>query len=340
MTNWPTNCWYVAATSDETSTSPVGRRLLGEDVVLWRGANGRLAAFENRCAHRAFPLSHGTVDGERLVCGYHGCTYDLDGSCIGIPSQNHVPTGMRLRLFPVHETPPFVWVWLGPPRSAAGSVPPTLPWVAEPAWESFTSSWTVDANYLMVHEHYLDFSYAPIVHAGDIPDGIRIMPPFSDVEITETTVSYTRVLPEAPLTDWEAEATGLDRDIAYHRRETGTFASPALHLQRCDIDTVGGKTRSTTRVHGITPGSDTSTHIFMISSRNYRLGQPSVTEGLRTFLEGVAGRDNSVLELASNHSGYERWQAGVEFQADAAVMRARGIVATMMTNERGSLIRR
>ncbi len=285
-------------------------------------------------------MSHGTVHAGRLVCGYHGCTYDLDGSCIHIPSQNHVPTGMRLRPFPVHETPPFVWVWLGPPRSAAGSVPPTLPWVAEPNWESFTSSWTVDANYLMVHEHYLDFSYAPIVHAGDIPDGIRTMPPFTDVEITETTVSYTRVLPNATLTGWEAEATGLDRTVGYQRRETGTFASPALHLQRWDIDTIDGKTLSTTRVHGITPGSDTSTHVFMISSRNYRLSQPSVTDRLRKFLEGVAGRDNSILEMASNHSGYDRWQAGVEFQADAAVMRARGIVATMMTNERGSLIRR
>lgn len=340
MRNWPIKCWYVAATSDEVAESPVGRRLLGEEVVLWRGADGRLAAFENRCAHRAFPLSHGTVHGGRLVCGYHGCTYDLDGNCIGIPSQNHVPTGMRLRLFPVHETPPFVWVWLGPPRSAAGSVPPTLPWVAEPNWESFTSTWSVDANYLMVHEHYLDFSYAPIVHAGDIPHGIRIMPPFSDVEITETAVSYTRVLPDATLTDWEAEAIGLDRSHPYGRREMGTFTSPALHLQRWDVVDASGKTFSTTRIHGITPTDVTSTNVFMIGSRNYRLGDTSTTDRLRGFLEGVAGRDNSILEMASSHSGYNRWQAGVEFQADAAVMRARGIVATMMANERGLLIRR
>jgi vanillate O-demethylase monooxygenase subunit len=314
--------------------------LLGEDVVLWRSADGRLAAFENRCAHRAFPLSHGTVHDNRLVCGYHGCTYDLDGNCVGIPSQARVPTGMRLRAFPIIETPPFVWIWLGPSQSATGSVPPTLQWVAEPDWESFTSSWTVNANYLMVHEHYLDFSYAPIVHAGDIPDEIQTMPPFSDVEITETTVSYTRVLPDAPLTDWEAESTGLERGVSYQRHEMGTFASPALHLQRWDIHASNEKTLSTTRIHGISPASASSTNVFMISSRNYRLGQPAVTDRLRTFLEGVARRDNSILEMASSHSGYERWQAGVEFQADAAVMRARSIVTAMMTNEHGSLIRR
>ena len=29
-------CWYVAATADELDNSPVGRRILGVDIVLWR----------------------------------------------------------------------------------------------------------------------------------------------------------------------------------------------------------------------------------------------------------------------------------------------------------------
>lgn len=340
MTNWPTNCWYVAATSEEVADSPVARRLLGADVMLWRRTDGRPVAFENHCAHRAFPLSHGTVNGDRLVCGYHGCTYDPDGICVAVPAQSRVPAGMRLRTFPVVEMAPFVWAWLGPPRSAAGSMPPTLPWVAEPEWEAFTSTWTVDANYLMVHEHYLDFSYAPIVHAGDIPDRIQAMPPAGDVEVTETTVSYARDLPPAPLTDWEAETTGLPRNVRYRRREMGTFASPALHLQRWDIHALSGSILSTSRIHGITPAAATTTNVFMIGARNYRQGEPAVTDRLHRFLEGVAGRDNSVLEVASNHSGYDRWQAGVEFQADVPVMRARSIVATMIANERGLPIRR
>ena len=39
--NYPKKCWYVAATCDEITESPLGRRLLGEDVVLWRGASGK-----------------------------------------------------------------------------------------------------------------------------------------------------------------------------------------------------------------------------------------------------------------------------------------------------------
>jgi len=39
--------------------------------------------------------------------------------------------------------------------------------------------------------------------------------------------------------------------------------------------------------------------------------------------------------MASNHSGYDRWRGGVEFQADAAILRARRIVAVMLAKEAG-----
>lgn len=331
--NYPKNCWYVAATIGEVTETPIARRIAGEEVVVWRSAGGQVSAFENRCAHRAFPLSHGIVDGENLVCGYHGCTYGPDGRCTHIPAQNRVPTGMRVRVFPVLEDGPFVWIWLGSPGAAAVSRPPTVPWATEPGWETFQSSWDVAANYLMVHEHYLDFSYAPILHAADIPASIRSMPAFSEVEVTETTVRYTRVLPPAHPTDWEAEAGGLDRDVEYKRTETGTFASPALHLQRWDVETPAGEVLTTTRIHAITPADDTSTHVVMLGSRNYALGEPAATERLRTFLAGVAQRDIAGLELVSAHSGYDRWRDGVEFQADVASLRLRRIVDEMLVQE-------
>lgn len=334
-TNYPKKCWYVAATSDEIGETPLERRLLGEDVVLWRGTGGRVTAFVNRCAHRAFPLSHSRVDGDRLVCGYHGCTYDTDGRCVHIPSQPQVPTGMKVRVFPLLEQPPFVWIWLGQRAAAAGSEPPRTPWINDPGWTTFASAWQVNANYMMVHEHYLDFSYAPILHRRDIPAEIRSMPAFSDVEVTETTVSYTRLLPEASLTNWQADATGLDPAGTYKHRESGTFVSPAMHRQYWEIATATGDLYTTTRTHAITPETETSTHVFMHGSRDYRTDRDEVTARLRSFLSGVAERDTAVLEMASNHSGYDRWRGGVEFQADVAALRARRIVGVMLAKEAG-----
>jgi vanillate O-demethylase monooxygenase subunit len=60
-----------------------------------------------------------------------------------------------------------------------------------------------------------------------------------------------------------------------------------------------------------------------------------VTEGLRAFLAEVARRDTSILAMVSDHSGYDGWRGGVEFQADAAALRVRRIVAVMLGKEAG-----
>lgn len=327
-------CWYVAATCDEVTDSPLSRRLLGTDVVLWRGADGTVNAFENRCAHRAFPLSEGRINGDNLVCAYHGCTYDTSGKCVYTPAQPQVPTGMSVRLFPVIEQAPFIWIWPGNP-AAATPRPPAAPWADKPHWTTFASAWKTDANYLMIHEHYLDFSYAPVVHASDLPPGLATMGAFNDVEVTETTVSYTRVLPELPLAGWQADATQLDPTALYKHREGGSFVSPAVHTQYWRIETPTGEVYTTTRSHCLTPETDNTTHVFMQSSRNYATGNAAVTDGLRSFLKGVAERDKSILEMASARSGYDGWRGGVEFQADAAALRARRIVGVLLAKEAG-----
>jgi phenylpropionate dioxygenase-like ring-hydroxylating dioxygenase large terminal subunit len=113
--NYPFNCWYVAATSDEVGRDLLARRLLGTEVVLYRAGSGDVVAMEDRCVHRAYPLSAGRLDGDRLVCGLHGFVYDPDGTCVDVPSQENVPHGACVRTYRVHEQPPFVWIWLGEP---------------------------------------------------------------------------------------------------------------------------------------------------------------------------------------------------------------------------------
>jgi phenylpropionate dioxygenase-like ring-hydroxylating dioxygenase large terminal subunit len=332
--NYPTKCWYVAATSDELGDAPLGRQLLGHDVVLWRSGDRQVVAFDDRCAHRGFPLSDGRVDGDRLLCGYHGCAYDADGRCVHVPTQPGVPTGMSVRSFPIVEEPPFVWIWLGPPAAAAGSRPPRTPWLHEAGWTTFSDAWRVEANYLMVHEHYLDFSYAPVVYREEVPPGMERLPAFNEIEVTETTVSYTRLLPDAPLAQWEADATGLDLAGAYTRRETGTFASPAMHIQRWELEADGTK-YSNIRTHAITPETGTATHVFMYASYNYAADNEPVAATLQSLVATLVDRDTAILERVAAHTGYDGWRSGVEFQADTAAIRARHIVAVMLAKEAG-----
>ena len=54
--------------------------VVGAEVLVVRGADGRLRAFHNVCRHRGHILKEGSGRCTRLVCPYHAWSYDLDGS--------------------------------------------------------------------------------------------------------------------------------------------------------------------------------------------------------------------------------------------------------------------
>jgi phenylpropionate dioxygenase-like ring-hydroxylating dioxygenase large terminal subunit len=334
--NYPYNCWYVAATSDEVGDGLLARRLLGTPVVLYRRSSGDVVAMEDRCIHRAYPLSAGRLEGDQVVCGYHGFTYDPDGRCVAVPSQENVPQGACVRTFPVREQSPFVWIWLGQPGAAALRPPPRTPWFAETGWASTGETLRVEANYMLLHEHYLDLTNVFVMHPEAVPPGIEALPPLDEVEVSEMSVKYSRALPSAPLADWEAEATGLPRNTDYARREQGTFVSPALHVQRYAIDADDSRAYELLRIQGFTPESPVTTHVFLQVARNYATDRSVVAEHLHAMLHEMAERDTDVLETVQRRLGDDvEPRRDVNVKADRAAVRARR-VARLMVEEEGS----
>jgi vanillate O-demethylase monooxygenase subunit len=333
--SFPLNCWYVAATSDEVGRRPLGRSLLDQPVVLYRQESGSVAAFEDRCAHRAFPLSVGRVEGDLLVCAYHGFAYDAAGTCVRVPSQPNVPTGVCVRRFPVREEPPFVWIWLGRPEGAATSAPPRLRWLNEDGWSAFGVNREVASNYMLLHEHYLDLTHTLVVHPEVVPPGVDRLPPMSDVEVSETSVSFRRSFPALPLAEWEAEATGLARDGTYERREYGTFVSPALHVGRWQIHGGQGDAYEVVRAQAFTPASATSTHLFLQVARNYAVDREVIAQHLRSMFEDIAATDARIVETVQSTAGHQGWARGAHVSADAAAIQARRIVNAMLAREAG-----
>lgn len=54
--------WYpIARSADVTSGDLQAVELLGEDLVVWRTPQGRVAVADNLCAHRGTMLSTGKV---------------------------------------------------------------------------------------------------------------------------------------------------------------------------------------------------------------------------------------------------------------------------------------
>jgi phenylpropionate dioxygenase-like ring-hydroxylating dioxygenase large terminal subunit len=337
--NYPLNCWYVAATSDEVGRELLARRLLGRAVLLYRVRSGEVVALRDRCAHRGLPLTRGWLDDDEVVCAYHGFRYAASGRCVRVPSQPRVPDGVRVRSFPVRDDGVFVWVWLGDPAVAGWTPRPRLPWLHDDGWEVFGGSLHVAANYLLLHENALDLTHVPFVHPQMGPAGYRTgaPPPPVDIEVGERIVSYTRTFPPAPLVAWQVEVTGLPADRPYPQREVGAFLSPAVHVNHIDVlgaaQPPAAPDYERVYVGLVTPETPTSTHLHWRVARNHGLGDDTITRALRRASEDALRADAEIFAAIQANAGDHAAEATVA--ADLAAVTARRIVAAMLVEERG-----
>src|SRR5262245_40095835 len=80
--------WYAV---EYDARVPVGRvvevKFWGRSIAVFRGADGKLRALEDRCAHRHVKLSIGQVAGCSLTCAYHGWSYDGEGHLLEVPHE-------------------------------------------------------------------------------------------------------------------------------------------------------------------------------------------------------------------------------------------------------------
>uniref|UniRef100_UPI003C7BDCA0 Rieske 2Fe-2S domain-containing protein n=1 Tax=Pseudomonas veronii TaxID=76761 RepID=UPI003C7BDCA0 len=88
------NEWYVAAFEHEIDRHLLARRLLDRRSVMYRTLEGEPVALEDRCAHRSFPLSKSRLEGNDIICGYHGFRYDEAGYLKEVPSQKTAREGL------------------------------------------------------------------------------------------------------------------------------------------------------------------------------------------------------------------------------------------------------
>lgn len=94
----------------------------GAELAVWRSAQGKVSAWNDRCQHRGMRLSHGFVRGEALSCIYHGWVYGTSGACSRIPAHPDLipPDAIRAAAFACREAHGVVWV---APLPASGSPP-------------------------------------------------------------------------------------------------------------------------------------------------------------------------------------------------------------------------
>src|SRR5690606_37806716 len=79
--------WFQVAWCSEITTGAVHKmKYFGREMVAWRSASGRVAVFDAYCEHLGAHLGYGgRVEGENLVCPFHGWEWNREGRNVCIP---------------------------------------------------------------------------------------------------------------------------------------------------------------------------------------------------------------------------------------------------------------
>ncbi len=165
---WPAlrDYWHPVAFAEEAGEKPKAVTLLDERIVLCR-LGGEVKAFQDLCIHRGTPISLGWVEGDQIVCAYHGWAYNSEGKCTRIPSippEHPIPKKACLTAYPCQERYGIVWVCLSEkPRSPI----PDFPELEDPSYHNVVRTrirWQSSAARAV--ENFLDLSHFPWVHEG------------------------------------------------------------------------------------------------------------------------------------------------------------------------------
>src|SRR5260370_71818 len=66
---------------------PLGIRIMGQDVVLFRDDADRVGALDRKCIHRCADLVLGRIENGGLRCPYHGWLFNTDGQVLDQPAE-------------------------------------------------------------------------------------------------------------------------------------------------------------------------------------------------------------------------------------------------------------
>lgn len=337
------NCWYVAAWSHELAGDALlARTIINTPLVLWRDAQG-IVAMEDRCPHRAAPLSKGIREGDGIRCRYHGLLFDRSGQCVHAPAQDKLPTALQVRRFPIVEQARWVWIWMGDAALADPALIPATPCMDHPDWRSLPGTLHYDVNYLLIADNLLDFSHLPYLHPttlGGSSDYAKVLP---KVERLPRGVRLTRWVegtqPPAYTRPYFPADT-VDRWMYYD------FLAPSVMLMDAGMCAAGSGAHlgdrqgalETRSYQALTPETDTSTHYFFTQAHNFATDDPEVTRNIFKALEVAFEEDRDMIGGQARNLALDPDFRMTNLTVDQALVQFRRVIDALCAAEQQAAV--
>jgi choline monooxygenase len=172
---WP-KVWQVACTVDHVAEPGdyFEYRCGPYSVLIVRGDDGTLRAFQNVCRHRGNSLCAGSGAGLReLRCGYHGWTWDLYGVLKRVPNRKGFGT-LQMSEFPLVAARVDTWERLvfvnldvnaAPLADYLEAVPHDIGWLGLGDFRCYgTMTIEVDANWKTIADGFSETYHVQTLH--------------------------------------------------------------------------------------------------------------------------------------------------------------------------------
>ena len=284
---WPQDAWYAAAYDVEVGNRKLlARTVAGKRSCCTGARTARPVALENACWHRLLPLSEGNIEGDEVVCGYHGLASRRRRPLhVHAVAGHGQPGGAACAAIPSLERHRFVWVWTGDPAARRPGRVPDLHWNDDPAWAGDGRLIQVDCSYKLVVDNLMDLTHETFVHGVQhrAPSGgrgaVRGHPRPGTVTVTRWMIDVEPPPFWAQQLEWKTGKPpgNVDRWQIIH------FEAPCTIAIDVGVAPTGTGAPEGDRSQGVngfvlntmTPESDQHCHYFWAFVRNYALRRPA-----------------------------------------------------------------
>lgn len=160
--------WYTAAQSTAITNTPVKICILEEPITMFRLKCGDIVALEDKCPHRHAPLSRGEIKNDTIQCAYHGLRYDKNGTCVHIPTQEHIPENLKVKKYTAIERHGLIFIWMKRQFEPQDQLFYEFPWEENEDWQDVFLQFDTKFNYRLLVDNLMDLSHLGYLHKSTI----------------------------------------------------------------------------------------------------------------------------------------------------------------------------
>ena len=339
MADYARNAWYPAAWSRDIARTLISRRILEQEIVLYRTSIGSVAALEDECPHRLTPLSMGRLKDDAIECGYHGMTFDCRGECVRIPGQAIIPRNAKVRSYPVVENMGLAWIWMGDPAIADASQVYDLPQFHDPKWSAVEGdALRIDCHYLSLADNLCDPAHVSFVHLSTLGNTEGEDVPVHSEQTGQNTLLTWRWIIDAPaiplLQKFGKFTRNVDRWHYYH------YTAPSIAVIDFGSAATGTGAPEGARndciqiyaCHFITPVDADSCIDHWLFVKNFATDEVTAKSMVEQFRIAF-NEDKVILEAIHRKEKELRERRPIKLAIDAAPLRMRRMVESMIEAE-------